>query len=348
MPEHRRILIIFLLITTSWQEIYAQTDDSLSIEEELALLESEMDSLALFNLFDSILNAPALSSEIGIRMGYASSRLSAGRDFNTQQQGYTPGITYYHRTGLYLDGAAYLDANDHRYNQGIIHLGYMWSPSSRWIINPYVERIIPHSSNDDISNAATGLGISHQFGWLEVGMDYAALWDNGKASHRLIPNVNKNISLGDWGLIKNISLYPGIAIMMGNSAIFNYRFSDTQVEDFLLRVINLTNNDIAQLITEGIIDREQGRRLLFSRNYLDRLPPEDRRAILQNINPLEEQEGFFILSYNLNLPLMFQAGKTSFMVGYSYAIPVSLPGENVTLDPSGFVSFSINQRITWK
>lgn len=339
-----------LILIISWMVFlpgFAQQTDSLTVEEQLALLESEMDSMSLFMLFDSVLNAPTLKSEIGIRFGYASSRLTAGRDFSTQQQGYTPGISYFHKSGIYLDAGAYFDVNESIYNQGILHLGYMWAPNEKWTINPYVERVFPHAKADDVARTATGIGLSFENKWIEPGLDYGALWQEGDISHRLIPSLNKMIRLGNWGFLKNINVYPSFAVMMGNTSVFTYRFTTNEVENYLVRIQQLSNEEINRLVQTGQITTQQAIKIRFTQRYLSSLEDDEIEELVEVINPLDEDNTFQALSYNFSLPLSFQINKTSFMIGYSYAIPIQLPGESLTLDPSGFVSFSINQRITW-
>src|SRR6187549_1691724 len=93
----------FLIFTVSASPILAQDADSLAIAEASNIFSTD-DSLSIFMLIDSLLAMEAATgSQIAIRTSYNSNVLLAGRTLGIQNFGLAPGVSYYHKTGLYAD-----------------------------------------------------------------------------------------------------------------------------------------------------------------------------------------------------------------------------------------------------
>ncbi len=338
-------MTIGLLIAGSSFWADAQTEE-LSLEEQLAQLELDLDSLTIFNLIDSILTTPA-KSEFGVRLGYSSSRLSAGRDFNLNQQGYMPAFSYYHKSGAYADWTTYFDnQSESAINLSILHLGYMYLPNSKWMINPYVERTFNHQATTNELNQSIGAGVTRDFKIVELSLDYAFLW--GKSTgHRLLPGLTKSFSLKNVPLVKELRLYPNISLMAGTTTIFNYLYSDDQIENYLREIQYLSDDEIRALRVSGQITTEQARNLVLTRRLLNSDDPDAIDLVKDWLNILEEDAAFALLSINFSLPVSFDIQRTFVMMSYSYSIPQRLPGEDLGLDPSGFFSLTVSRRFTF-
>ncbi len=77
----------------------------------LSQVETELtfdDSLSIFSLIDSLLqNSDVNASQLALRMTYNSNVMSTGRTLGIQNFGLAPGISYYHKSGLYADVSGY-------------------------------------------------------------------------------------------------------------------------------------------------------------------------------------------------------------------------------------------------
>src|SRR5688572_2481757 len=91
---------LFILILSAPCVTYAQRADSLLTKAAL----TSQDTLSIVDLIDSLLMLEDdLSSQFAVRVGYNSNVLSAGRTLGIENFGLAPGISYYHKSGLYAD-----------------------------------------------------------------------------------------------------------------------------------------------------------------------------------------------------------------------------------------------------
>ena len=124
------LTIIQLIIVSS---LRAQGDlDSLLLDEDIdfsilsedSLLLDELDSLSIFALLDSILNSDYRQSQLALRIGFTSDVVNAGRDLGANQQGLTPGVSYYHKSGLFASAIGYWNSQfDPKYNLTVLSAG---------------------------------------------------------------------------------------------------------------------------------------------------------------------------------------------------------------------------------
>jgi len=341
----RWTILVLLLLPKS---LIGQTS-SPSIEEQLLALELELDSISLFSFLDSLLLAPRPASEINVRLGYSSSRLSAGRDFNLEQKGYTTGLAYYHSSGLYTDFSTFYDMRlSPAAYISMWHLGYFWLPNLKWSINPYYEHTFNHQNlSNDLSNSL-GTSVTRTTKWADVGMDYAFLWGKQHVGHRVIPSVSKKFRLKHVPWVKSVTFYPSISLTAGTTGIFTYLYSSEQIDTYLLRIQELTDDEIRLLVVSGRITTAEAIQLRITRRLLNEGSEADREYLKELLNTLVEEDAFALLSYTISLPVTITINKTMVQLSYSYAIPQPLPGEDLGVDPSGFFNISINQRLTWE
>src|SRR5688572_31714787 len=101
----RRLLFTFLA-SVSFVVLYAQDDTSLLSDVETDL--TFEDSLSIFSLIDSLLQQGDLeASQLAVRLSYNSNVLSTGRTLGINNFGLAPGVSYYHKSGLYADLSGY-------------------------------------------------------------------------------------------------------------------------------------------------------------------------------------------------------------------------------------------------
>ena len=366
----QRIVTILVLLAVA---IPSYSQDDLSYAEQLAAIEAEMDSLSIFNLIDSLFTLDATpASELNIRLGFTTNVTSAGRDYNISQNGISPGISYYHKSGAYGDLAGYWNSGvEPNYNPTVLSVGYLgniknskWSYSldaERWFYNP------KDSSSNPLSYSVGG-SLSYDFKWGFASLDYSFLFGE-ETANRIIPNLTGNIHLGKWWIFKSISLYPSVNMMMGNSDITQLRISNQQVSEQtatrlrrLETFANLTDEQkrfVAGLILRAynneVITEQMRNQLLIDLRNSSNLSPEDRQALQTIANEgfavTEEinSNTFGVLNYAFTLPLSLSTNRFYFLLSYTYSIPMQLPGEElVEIDPIGYFGASISYRIPFK
>ena len=99
MHSCRRLLLI-LIITACCEISFSQHADSLLLSQTETELSFD-DSLSIFYLIDSLLQQGDLDvSQLAFRLSYNSNVLSTGRTLGIENFGLSPGISYYHKSGL--------------------------------------------------------------------------------------------------------------------------------------------------------------------------------------------------------------------------------------------------------
>lgn len=359
-------LLLFLLFGTCG---YAQ--DTLSYAQQLAILEKEMDSLSIFNLIDSLLFMdPASNSEIITRVGYSTNVTSAGRNYGINQTAWSPGISYYHKSGFYADLTGFWNSgSDPAYNPTILSGGYLgyfknqkWNyaiDAERWIYNPA-------DSSENSLYYSIGSSLSYDFKYGYASMDYSFLFGQ-ETAHRIIPNLTFTIALGKFWIFKSVNLYPSVSMMMGTSDITQLRVTSQQISEQTADRIKLITNFssltddqrmfLSRLINRsyrnGTIDQETRNRLLINLRHSENLSPENRDAlsdIVDNgftVSEYIDTDAFGILNYSFSLPLSLQIERFNILLNYTYSIPIQLPGEFVEVDPIGFFGATLSYRITF-
>lgn len=346
-------------------------NESPSYAEQLAALEAEMDSMSMFNLLDSLLRyEPFPASELNIRVGFTSSVTSAGRDYDINQQGLSPGLSYYHKSGLYGDLSGYWNSEiEPHYNPTVLSVGYLGDLNTRWNYSLDYERWFFHpkdSSENSLTNSLGG-SISYDFNIGYASVDYSLLFGK-ETAHRFIGNLTGTINLGKWLFFENIRLYPSATILFGNTDITQLRITRRTFNEALAYQIasittfeNLNENQKRTLRSivfsasgNGIITEMERNELLSGLRNADELS-ESQREILQKIvdgqyvtSRLIEENAFGLLNYSFTLPLSLSIKKVNILLSYTYSVPVSLPDEFFEVDPIGYFGASISYRIPLK
>ena len=123
--------VSFVLLLIAWlgvRPLYAQSDYLMASDSVLMdLADEELDTLGLFQLLDSLIELESLrSSQFSLHLGYISEVSNAGRTLDVKQYGFNPGISYFHKSGLYGDVTGYWNSDlDPHYDLTVVSLGYV-------------------------------------------------------------------------------------------------------------------------------------------------------------------------------------------------------------------------------
>jgi len=274
------------------------------------------DSLSIFNLIDSLVQYPELlegGSSLVARLGYNSNITSSNLSIGLDQFGLSPGISYYHKSGLYLDATAYWS---HEYSPSL----YLTVPSmgflktkKKWTINlEYSHYFYSFSDSTYNSPYTNTVSLSNFFDVKPFlfRLDYS-LYFGEKTVNRLTPAIMLNLEKKNWLGMKRVLLYPTFSVLFGNESWQNSQYVPYTTVPMEIR------------------DRIRNKQPLF---------------YLQTNNYNE----FGVLNYSVSLPLSISLSNWTFLLGYTYNFPQSLPNEELALTNSGYLSFSLIRYFNFK
>ncbi|MBL6447001.1 hypothetical protein JMN32_11820 [Fulvivirga sp. 29W222] len=353
----RAILVVALLMAQS--PLYSQQEEqSPSLEE----LYSELDSLfanetipdELFNLVDSLLTLDSAKySSLNLRLGYVSNIVSAGRNFGFDQYGFSPGIAYYHHSGIFTGITGYFS---NEYNPGYylntFNFGYIHTLGEKWVLSVahdfyLFNDSIEYHSFDKVAQAS----IYFQKKWADVGADYALLYGNDKA-HRLTVRANGRLKIKTLGFINSITFMPGASFQWGNANVFYLRQPRTAATD-LNQIVQ--ENNYPKLEYGGyrrLVYLLESDRQLAAASYLrERGYTRDQieHTIASYYNgEFTVEDTFGFMNYSFSLPVSITAGKWNLLLNYAYNLPVALPGEEIEYSANGYFSTTLSYLIYWQ
>jgi hypothetical protein len=198
-----------------------QLTDSISIDK-LDSIFSYSDSLSIFNLIDSLLNKTEVGSSIAMRAGINSNIISAGRSIGVNQLGATAAISYYHKTGLFLDLSSYWSEDyDPKIYLTIASLGYLKSFSKYYSVMASYDRLIYNNTDINVENPLTNMiGISNfvDLKPVTLRLDYSFYFGNERA-HRLTPGIVLNIKKYNFIGLDRIAFTPSYQLLFGSATI---------------------------------------------------------------------------------------------------------------------------------
>jgi hypothetical protein len=209
----------------------------------------DADSLSIFQLIDSLLKAPSTTetgSALAIRSGYNTNVVSSGRPFGFDQFGLTGGVSYYHKSGFYLDATGYWSQQyDPYYYLTIASVGY-FNSIKKWTYNlEYSKYLYNTPSGSDIYNPYTNLvGFSN---FINVKpfifrLDYSFYYGE-KNAHRVMPAVMINLTKKNWLGFSKVSFFPTFTVLTGSEDVERTRIK-------LIRLIPLTYGVVTTSKTE--------------------------------------------------------------------------------------------------
>ncbi|HCW08455.1 MAG TPA: hypothetical protein DGG95_13945 [Cytophagales bacterium] len=268
--------------------------------------------VSIFELIDSLVKYPTRSetgSTLVTRVGYNSNIVAASRTFGLNQFGLSPGFTYYHKSGLYLDATAY-------WSQEYTPNLYLAIPSAgfmkvikKWTFNlEYSKYIFTFSDSTYNPSYTNALGLSNFF---EVKpflfrVDYSFYFGQ-KSAHRIMPGVILNLEKKNWLGFKRVILYPSFYVLFGNESWQTEVPYSTSPADIYYRILH-------------------------------HLP----------LTYVQTSNKFGILNYSINLPLSLSLKNWNLITSYTYNFQHALPSEPITVTNSGYLSLSIIRYFNFK
>ncbi len=276
-----------------------------------------MNLLSLFHLVDSLMEMPIEDLELGStlvgRLGYNSNIVATSRTLGFNQFGISPGISYYHKTGMYLDATAYWSQE---YSPNLYltipSIGYI-KTVKKWTFNFEYSRYIYSFSDSTYDLPYTNtLGLSNFFEAKPFlfRLDYS-LYFGEKTVHRVMPAIMLNLEKRNWKGFKRILIYPTFNVLLGNET--------WQISQHVPNFKNLVE-------------------YFYLRNH--GLPLYS----LQTIN----YNKFGALNYSLSLPLSVAYKNWNFLLNYTYNFQQVLPDEPIVVTNSGYLSFNIIRYFNFK
>lgn len=227
---HKHLLAITAVMAFAFS-VNGQTRDSLdvkSLEDSLAIAKIDSifaatDSLSIFSMIDSLLNAPAkMQSSLVLRAGFNSNIVSAGRTIGVNQYGATAGASFYHKSGVYGDVTAYWsEAYNPTLYLTIASIGYLKGIGNHYSFMVSYDRLFYNNQDINVENPLTNMfGISNfvDFKPFTFRLDYSFYFGDEKA-HRLSPALVLNLRKYNFIGLDRISFTPMFQMLYGNSTI---------------------------------------------------------------------------------------------------------------------------------
>jgi len=294
---------------------HAQNRDTSILKKELTpgFLSGSADSLSLFQLIDSLLAITPLKesgSLITTRVGYSSNIMATSRLAGLSQFGITPGVSYFHKSGLYIDVSGYYSQEyKPSFYLTIGSLGYL-KTYKKWTLMTEYSRYMYTPSDSSYTPYKNNFGLTNYFNIKPFifRLDYLFYFGD-KSAHRITPSVAINLVKSNWKGIRKIQFYPTFSLMTG--------LEDVQT---IINTYQLYTKDPA----------------LISYRIKHNLP-------LYYLNSdIQTKSQFGVMNYTITLPLNISWKNWSFLASYVYNFTHALPGETVGSN-SGYFSFGITR-----
>lgn len=281
----------------------AQDADSLVLSQVDDILSYD-DSLAIFNLIDSLMiNAELGGSQFGVRLGYNSNVLSAGRTLGIDNFGLTGGLSYYHKTGFFGDVAGYWSKDfDPKYYLTVATVGYMYSfPKVFSVVAGYDKYFYNTRSDDEYLPYTNTLSVTPV---IEV--------------KPFMLTINYSFYFGDTHVNR---IMPGLSLILEKKKMFK-KIDRVMFQPSFFMLFG--DETLTDLEFDGPSIRNK---VKYGTWY---------RIIETN------ERVFGIMNYAFTAPLSITFKNWSLLLSYTYNIPKALPGEPLTLSESSYLSGSIS------
>lgn len=199
--------------------VKAQSDE-FSLASDTVL--SKSDSLSIFSLIDSLLDLQQLeSSQLAVRLSYNSNVLSAGRTLGIQNFGLSPGVSYFHRSGLYGDISGFW-SNDFvpSYYLTVVSAGYIIDVSRRVSIMTGYDRYFYNFTSDFYIPYKNTLSVTPMLDIKPVSFSANyPFYFGDQSAHRIMPGMIVTAEKRNLWKIDRISVSPSVFALWGNEVI---------------------------------------------------------------------------------------------------------------------------------
>jgi hypothetical protein len=308
---HHKVFVLTALLTSC---IFARAQDADSTF--LSLTETELtfeDSLSIFELIDSLLqNGDFPASQLALRVTYNSNVMSTGRTLGIENFGLSPGISYYHKSGLYADVSGYWSKDfDPSYYLTIASLGYMRDFSKTFSLLLGYDKYFYRMEGDNFVPYQHAFSISPAFEFKTFTLNAAYSFYFGDASaHRIMPGINLTLEKKNFLNIDRVAILPAFYLLFGDATITELEYVQPKsVEEAIQNF------------------RKYGSRFGIA---------------------LHDEKVFGLMNYAFSLPISASHKNWGFTFSYTYNIPKALPGEPLTLSKSSYLSGSLTYFIGFK
>ena len=307
-----RHLFFTLLLTASCVAVVAQDADSLLLSDVETEFSFE-DSLSIFNLIDSLLQQGDLdASQLAVRISYNSNVQSTGRTLGIENFGLSPGISYYHKSGLYGDVSGFYSKDfDPSYYLTVVSLGYMRDFSKHFSIMAGYDRYFYVVSDDNYIPYKNALSLTPvlEFKPLALSATYSFYFGDANA-HRIMPGINLILERKKFLSIDRVAITPSFFMLLGNEVFTELEF---------------------------VAPRNRLEGLFNLKEYDSWYKPVK-----------SEKKVFGIMNYAISIPMSITHKNWGFAFSYTYNIPEALPGESLTISESSYLSGSLTYFIGLK
>lgn len=297
-------LLVTVMLALSCRVSAQESDTTLLSQVEAEL--SFADSLSIFNLIDSLLQyAEVQRSQVALRLTYNSNVMSTGRTLGIQNFGLAPGISYYHKSGLYADLSGYWSKDFHpSYYLTVASLGYMRSFSDRFSLLAGYDRYFYHFDGDGYVPYRNALTISPSLDFKPVSISTSYSFYFGDANaHRIMPGISFIVEKKEFLTLDRISVNPSFFILLGDATITTMEY--------------VPPRSVAEAVENY---RKYGSRFGIA---------------------IHDKKVFGVMNYAFSIPVTVNHKNWGFAFSYTYNIPKALPGEPLLLSESSYLSGSI-------
>ncbi|MEK6781316.1 MAG: hypothetical protein AABY93_06400 [Bacteroidota bacterium] len=271
------------------------------------------DSLYIFNLIDSMLSVePEVkeTSQIAIRLAYNSNIASTGRTIGIDKFGLSSGASYFHKKGFYVDVTGYWSKEyEPDYYLTIASVGYMVSPVKWWsLLAEYSRFIYTDSGPDVVIPYLNNIGVTNFFNYKVFVLRADYYFYFGEKNAHRI--------MPGIGLNLEKRKWHGIDRVLFFPYI-NILFGTEVITEYFT---------YAKTRLGALYRLRNGLPLFYSQN----------KTVFGDMN------------YSFSAPLSITLNKWNFLVSYTYNIPKALPGEELGLTKSGYLSATVTRYIGFK
>ena len=304
MKYYKRLVVALALVATGTYSL-AQNADSVLLSDVETELTFE-DSLSIFELIDSwLLQGDLNASQLAVRLSYNSNVMSTGRTLGIENFGLAPGISYYHKSGLYADVSGYWSKDfDPAYYLTVASVGYMHDFSKHFSVIAGYDHYFYNVGKDNYVPYSKAFSITPtlEFQPLILSTTYSFYFGDAYA-HRILPGLTVMLEKKKWLAIDRIAINPSFYVLFGNEMLTELEYVPPQTP------------------LEGLQNfRKYGTRF---------------RLVERTKNV------FGIMNYAISVPLSLSHKNWSFSFSYTYNIPKALPGEPLTLSESSYLAGSL-------
>lgn len=256
--------------------------------DELEAFLNDTDSASIIGLLDSLiaLEESINRSQIAIRVGYNSEEIIAERESLGTENGTFAGISYYHKTGSFVDLINFWNSQfEPQSYLTSLSVGYLGLIGKKFTFLGSYEH---YFFNEAAETETTVFPYSDGFNaslyyitkYLETGTDYSmTLGSDIAAAHRLNYSLIGNVGFKNVWVLKEISFRPTFSLLWGNQIITSLevdrRFLDPRRRFYIAENNTFGLMNIGFLLPVFLKYRNFNLSLSYQINLLQELEGED-------------------------------------------------------------------------